>query len=180
MKKLISTLFSLTIFLLPFSSLYAHHNTHSEFGWFDTPTMSFEGKIVKIAWGNPHVAIDVENSVGEKWRLVSHPINVTNTHGFKKEQFAVGDTLKVIGWKHLRGKPLIWLRAIQNGDGPMLSIMRFSDMQDIANGTLEQLNITPAASLAGSSPQRAGPEAVKKLGEMGLLDDEGLVIWPPP
>ena len=85
MNKLISTLFFLTIILAPLTGLYAHHNTNTEFAWFDTPAVTFEGKIVRIAWGNPHVSIDVESTggdipAGEKWRLVSHPINITVQH----------------------------------------------------------------------------------------------------
>jgi hypothetical protein len=42
------------------------------------------------------------------------------------------------------------------------------------------MNIVPAANLNGSPPERAGADTVAKLAEMGLLDDKGLMIWPPP
>jgi hypothetical protein len=42
------------------------------------------------------------------------------------------------------------------------------------------MNIVPAANLNGSPPERAGPETVSKLSEMGLLDEDGMMIWPPP
>ena len=167
------------------SVAFAHHNTQSEFGWFDVPTMSFEGKIIRVNWGNPHVSIDIESTggdvpAGEKWRLVSHPINVMDAHGLLKDQFSEGDTMVATGWAHKRGQPLFWLRAVQVEDGPILSAMRYNDMQDIARGLLDEKGIIPAANLNGSAPQRSGPETVKKLAEMGLLDEDGNVIWPPP
>jgi hypothetical protein len=42
------------------------------------------------------------------------------------------------------------------------------------------MNIVPAANLNGSAPERAGAETVEKLRAMGLLDANGLMIWPPP
>ena len=75
---------------------------------------------------------------------------------------------------------MIWPRAIQVNDGPMRSNLRFTDMIDIAKGVFENMNIVPAANLNGSAPQRAGAETVERLAEMGLLDADGMMIWPPP
>ena len=75
---------------------------------------------------------------------------------------------------------MMWPRAIQINDGPMRSNLRFTDMIDIANDVFEEMNIVPAANLNGSSPSRAGADAVEKLRDLGLIDDEGLMIWPPP
>jgi hypothetical protein len=44
----------------------------------------------------------------------------------------------------------------------------------------EDMNIVPAANLNGSAPERAGADTVEKLREMGLLDEKGMMIWPPP
>ena len=74
---------------------------------------------------------------------------------------------------------MIWPRAIQINDGPMKSNLRFTDMIDIAKGTFEDMGIQPAANLNGSPPQRAGADTVAKLEEMGLINEDGLMIWPP-
>ena len=121
-----------------------------------------------------------ELPAGQRMRLLSHPINIQEQYGFSSDEFAVGDALKVIGWTHQAGQPLFWPRAVQVNDGPMKSNLRFTDMIDIVNGTFESMNMQPAANLHGSPPGRAGAETVQKLGEMGLLDDQGLMIWPPP
>lgn len=171
--------------LLAAGALQAHHNSQAEYGPFGSETMYVEGKIVKINWTNPHVSFDMQTTggdipAGQNWRFESHPIRIMNEYGFKLEDFAVGDNVKIIGWKNVRGQPIIWPRAIQINDGPMRSNLRFTDMIDIAKGTFESMNIVPPLNLNGSPPDRAGPETVAKLREMGLLDDKGLMIWPPP
>lgn len=165
-------------------NLYAHHNSQAEFGAFGSETIYVEGTIVDINWGNPHISIDImttggELPAGENWRLVSHPIQIMNAYGFEREEFAVGDSVKLLGWKHVRDQPLIWPRAIQVNDGPLKSNLRFTDMIDIAKGVFESMHIQPAANLNGSPPERSGAETVAKLKEMGLIDDDGLMIWPP-
>jgi hypothetical protein len=170
---------------LAMSSALAHHNSEAEYGEFATPTVYVEGKIVAINWGNPHIGIDIETTggdlpTGQHWRLESHPTRIMEQYGFKQADFAVGDSVKLYGWKNLRNQPLMWPRAIQVNDGPMRSNLRFRDMQDIANGVFESEHIVPAANLRGSPPERAGKETVDKLRAMGLLDEKGRMIWPPP
>jgi hypothetical protein len=162
----------------------AHHNSQAEFGPFGSDTIAVEGTIVDIHWGNPHISIDIRTTGGElpagqNWRLVSHPIQIMSDYGFVREEFAVGDRVKLLGWKNVRGAPQIWPRAIQVNDGPMKSNLRFTDMIDVAKGVFESMNIQPAANLNGSPPARAGAETVAKLQQMGLIDENGLMIWPP-
>ena len=173
------------LFAVATSTSRAHHNSQAEYGPFGSETMNVEGTIVNIRWANPHVSFDMETTggdipAGEKWRFESHPINIMIAYGFAREDFDVGDNVTIIGWKSLRGAPMIWPRAVQVNDGPMRSNLRFTDMIDIANGVFVDMNIVPAANLNGSPPERSGPESVRKLSEMGLLDDDGLMIWPPP
>ena len=174
-----------TALLLLTSTIFAHHSSQAQFGEFGSNTKTFEGTIVGIKWGNPHITMDIEITggdipAGEKWRLLSHPTGVQEAYGFVKEEFAEGDTIKIIGWLGLRNQPVFWPRAIQVNDGPLKSNLRFTDMIDIANGTFEAMNIQPPANLNGSPPVRAGEEVTAKLAEMGLLDEDGNVIWPPP
>ena len=134
----ILTLFSLMLMigLTPSSALLAHHNTQAEYGSFDSPTINVEGTIVRVIWGNPHIAIEMETTggelpAGEKWRLESHPIRIQQEYGFARSDFAAGDRVKLIAWKHIRNVPMMWPRAIQINDGPMRSNLRFTDMIDI-------------------------------------------------
>jgi hypothetical protein len=166
------------------SVVHAHHNSQAEYGPFGSETMYVEGTIVGINWSNPHVSFDMRTTggdipAGENWRFESHPIRIMNDYGFVREEFNVGDTVRIIGWKNVRGAPMIWPRAIQINDGPMKSNLRFTDMIDIAKGTFESMGIQPAANLNGSPPERAGAETVEKLEQMGLLDEDGMMIWPP-
>ena len=183
--KPLTTLLSLLAALCMTSTAFSHHNTQTEYGAFDSATIEVEGTISRVIWGNPHVGIEITTTgggveAGEKWRVNSHPIQIQIDHGFTKEEFVVGATIKVIGWQNLRGLPTIWPRAIQTGDGPMKSNMRFTDMIDIAKGTFTSMNIVPAANLNGSPSVRAGEAYVAKLREMGLLEANGNMIWPAP
>jgi hypothetical protein len=163
----------------------AHHDSQAEFGPFGSETMQVTGTIVSVNWANPHISIAIETTggdipAGENWRLVSHPIQIMIAYGFAREEFNAGDRVTVLGWKNLRGTPEIWPRAIQVNDGPMKSNLRFTDMIDIARGVFASMNIVPAANLNGSAPERAGAETVEKLRAMGLIDADGLMVWPPP
>lgn len=177
----------LSTFLLCSTALRAHHNTQAEYGPFGSDFIRVQGTITDIKWGNPHVAFTITvtggdlpaDQMGKAWQVNSHPINIMLAYGFTKEEFAEGDTLNLMTWKHVRGINHLWPRAIQVNDGPMKSNLRFTDMIDIANGTFAALGIEPAANLNGSPPIRAGEDAVKKLGELGLLDADGNMIWPP-
>jgi len=176
---------AIALFMLPMTALLGHHNTQSEFGSFDSATVYVEGTISRVIWGNPHIAIEFvvtggDIPAGEKWRVASHPVQVQIDHGFAKEDFAEGDTIRLHAWKHLRGIPQVWPRALQINDGPMRSNMRFTDMIDIAKGTFIAMNIVPAANLNGSPSARAGAQYVEKLREMGLLDPQGNMMWPAP
>ena len=180
--KAAAALFALTA--LPYAASEAHHNSQAEYGAFGSETMYVEGDIVGIHWSNPHVSFDMKTTggdipAGENWRFESHPIQIMNAYGFSKDEFHVGDHVRIIGWKNVRGAPMIWPRAIQINDGPMKSNLRFTDMIDIAKGTFADMHIQPAANLNGSPPERAGPDTVAKLREMGLIDQDGLMIWPP-
>jgi hypothetical protein len=179
------TLLALAALSMPGSFVHAHHSSQAEFGPFGSPTAYVEGRIVSINWGNPHISIDIQTTggaipAGEHWRLVSHPIRIMEEYGFQRSDFAVGDSVKLHTWLHVRNQPLMWPRAISVNDGPMRSNLRFTDMIDIANGVFESLNIVVPLNLNGSPPGRAGADTVAKLGAMGLLDDNGLMIWPPP
>lgn len=185
MKSIRRLITAAILVLAPIAGVLGHHNTQSEFGAFDSDTVYVEGTISKVIWGNPHIAIQMvvtggELEAGEKWRVASHPVAIQISHGFAKEDFAEGDTIKLHAWKHVRGLPQLWPRAIQINDGPMKSNMRFTDMIDIAKGSFTAMNIVPAANLNGSPSARAGEEYVARLQEMGLLDAEGNMIWPAP
>ena len=162
----------------------AHHSSQAEFGPFGSETIYVEGTIVAVNWANPHISIDIQTTggelpAGENWRLVSHPVQIMIAYGFTREEFNEGDSVELLGWTNLRGAPMIWPRAIRVNDGPLKSNLRFTDMIDIAKGVFESMGIEPAANLNGSPPARSGTETVEKLGEMGLLDADGLMIWPP-
>jgi|GEM_PF-623599 hypothetical protein len=166
----------------------AHHNTQAEYGPFGADFITVDGVVTDIRWGNPHIQIEIEviggnlpaSETGKTWVVNSHPVNVMVAYGFNKDEFAVGDRLHLLTWRHVRGINHLWPRAIQVNDGPLKSNLRYTDMIDIADGTFTALGITPAANLNGSSPQRSGAATVRRLREQGFLDSDGNMIWPLP
>jgi len=171
--------------LLLTGTVLAHHSVPGEFGDSSRPTSYMEGEIVKIMWRNPHVFINIKTisgdgvEAGENWRITTHPTHILDeTYDFQQDQFAVGDTVKMHGWKHLRGQPMFHPRALQINDGPMRSLLRFADARDIVSGTLLEKKIIPTKTLDGSNPGRAGKETVEGLRAMGYLDENNNIKLP--
>ncbi len=162
----------------------AHHSVPGEFGPSSRATIYVEGKVVKIMWRDPHVFINFETTGGEvepqqNWRLTTHPIHILrDTYDFHKEQFSVGDTIRMHGWTHLRGQPMFHPRALQVNDGPMRSLLRFADARDIVAGTFDAKGISPTKTLDGSNPGRAGQETVDGLRKLGYLDENDMIKLP--
>ena len=73
MHRLITTKTLITLLatavMLCSSLLFAHHSSQAQFGEFGSNTKTFEGKIAKISWGNPHITMDMDIPAGEKWRF---------------------------------------------------------------------------------------------------------------
>jgi len=178
-------IFFLVVLVGLIPDLHAHHNLRAEFGPFESETVYAEGRIVGIKWGNPHVAINIEITggelaVGEKWQLQGHALQgMTGNYGFSEEDFVVGKNIRVHGYLNLRGRPVLFPRALQVEDGPMRSAQRYRDFIDIANGVFEDTNIVPP-NLNGATVTLLDQEIVQRLGEMGLLDESGRMIWPAP
>jgi hypothetical protein len=137
-----------------------------------------------LKWITPHLFINIEATggeveAGENWRLTTHPIHIMeDTYSIHKDDFKEGDSVKIEGWFHIRGQPLMQIRAIQVNDGPLRSTLRFADMRDIVNGNYKTSNILPPKTLQGSNPGRSGKETVAGLRELGFLDDEGNMKLP--
>jgi hypothetical protein len=165
-------------------SAQAHHSVPAEYGDVRGPTTYVEGKIVKVMWRNPHIFINIETTggeltAGENWRLTTHPIHIMeDTYGFSKDDFAVGDSILVHGWLHIRGQPLMQMRAVQVNDGPRRSTLRFADLREIVAGTFKSFGIEPTPTLQGMDPARTGEETIGKLRDMGWLDEDGMVNIP--
>lgn len=70
----------------------AHH------GWSWTQDGFFElrGKIVAIAYANPHPTIDVD-AEGEVWRVDLATLSATANAGFMEDSAKVGDEITAIG-----------------------------------------------------------------------------------
>ncbi|OUU78863.1 MAG: hypothetical protein CBC38_05975 [Gammaproteobacteria bacterium TMED78] len=187
MKKYNKLLFFLSIFFI-ISSINAHHNLQAEFGSFDSPLSYVEGVIIASRWGNPHVGISIEITggdlpIGEKWQLQGHvPGAMEGAYGFSRDEFSVGASMKAYVYPNLRGLPVAHPRAMGLINGQLRSSQRYRDYQDLANeaviidGVFVDSGIRAVCNLNGGSPNLAGAPTVRKLSELGYLDNDGRLV----
>ena len=89
--------------------LYAHHAFDSEFD-VNKP-LRLEGKVTKIAWGNPHVFVelDVANNAGGfvNWRVELTSVNDVTRSGLNRSSIPVGSVLAVEGFAAKSGERIV-------------------------------------------------------------------------
>jgi hypothetical protein len=112
--------------LLPASSR-AHHS-YSEYD--DAKSVEVEGKLVAVAWQNPHARILVEtvDAAGARvtWDIESAGLNNFRRMNVPLEIFAVGDTVKVAGWPSKRSSVRMYGTNLLADDGQELVMWRYS------------------------------------------------------
>ena len=118
---------------------------HSVAGFFDPNTqVEIEGVITRVRWRNPHTVfvVDVTESDGTvtEWKIESGALGVLRSRGLAREFVQVGDNVKILGDKSLRGRPEMFARnmLLANGQEVLLTVPSksyFSLQQD--GGLLE-------------------------------------------
>ena len=114
------------IALLP-SYTHAHHS-YSEYD--DAKSVEVEGKLVAVAWQNPHARILVE-SVDASGARVTWDIESAGLNNFRRmnvplEIFEVGDTVKIAGWPSKRSNVRMYGTNLLADDGQELVMWRYS------------------------------------------------------
>jgi hypothetical protein len=108
-------------------SAVAHHS-YSEYD--DAKSVEVEGKLVEVAWQNPHARILVE-SVDAAGKPVTWDIESAGLNNFRRmnvplEIFEVGDTVKVAGWPSKRSGVRMYGTNLLADDGQELVMWRYS------------------------------------------------------
>ena len=102
MTKALSLAALVGVALVPLAA-NAHHS-YSEYD--DTKSVEVEGKLVEVAWQNPHARILVESvdAAGARvtWDIESAGVNNFRRMNVPLEIFAVGSTVKIAGWPSKR------------------------------------------------------------------------------
>jgi hypothetical protein len=106
---------------------HAHHS-YSEYD--DTKSVEVEGKLVEVAWQNPHARILVESAdaAGARvtWDIESAGLNNFRRMNVPLEIFEVGDTVKVAGWPSKRSNARMYGTNLLADDGRELVMWRYS------------------------------------------------------
>ena len=123
------------------------HHSYSEYD--DTKSVEVEGKLVDVAWQNPHarILVQVTDSAGKTvtWDVESAGLNNFRRMNVPLEIFKVGDTVKVAGWPSKRSGVRMYGTNLLAGDG--------QELRDVA--LLE-------AALGGDGARlRLGPRVVR-------------------
>jgi hypothetical protein len=120
---------SLRILLACWPAIGAHaHHSYAEYD--NAKTIEIEGRLLKIAWQNPHAQILVQ-APDAKGRLVTFDIegaglNVMRRLSVPLENFNVGDKVKVAGWPSKRSSERLFLTNLLSEDGKELVTWRFA------------------------------------------------------
>ncbi len=102
---------------------------HSVAGFFDANTqVEIAGVITRVRWRNPHTVfvVDVTNDDGTvtEWKIESGALGVLRSRGLAREFVQVGDNVKILGDKSLRGRPEMFARnmLLANGQEVLLTV----------------------------------------------------------
>ena len=74
----------------------AHHGWS---GYDSQNTLTLTGSLARVAYGNPHVQVDLAVS-GKTWAVVLAPPSRMQSRGLPDGSLKAGDTVTVIGYAH--------------------------------------------------------------------------------
>jgi hypothetical protein len=104
------------------------HHSYSEYN--DQETVEFAGKLVDVAWQNPHVRFMVE-AKDDKDRVVVWDVESTSVNSLHRMQvpldiLRVGGSAKFAGWPSRRAGNRIYATNLQAPDGREVVLWRYS------------------------------------------------------
>ena len=104
------------------------HHSYSEYD--DKQTIEFEGKLIDVAWQNPHVRFTVEvkdkNDRVTLWDIESTSVNSLHRMQVPLDILTVGRSVKFAGWPSKRAGNRIYATNLQASDGREVVLWRYS------------------------------------------------------
>lgn len=102
------------------------HHSYAEFD--DKQTIEFEGKLVDVAWQNPHVRIVVEASASDAapvmWDIETTSLNAMRRMSVPFETLAIGGTVKVAGWPSKKANNRVYATHLMSPVGQEIVFWR--------------------------------------------------------
>jgi hypothetical protein len=116
------------IFGLQWAQSAGAHHSYSEYD--DQQAVEFEGKLVDVAWQNPHVRFTVQ-SAGPDSRVVTWDIESTSLNALRRMQvpleiLKVGGNVKFAGWPSRQSPNRIYATHLLAPDGQEVVLWRYS------------------------------------------------------
>lgn len=119
MKVRIGAIFFAVVLIFGALPVWAHHSFASEFDINKSVTLV--GTLTKLDWVNPHgfIFIDVKGSDGKvvNWAVETGGPNALLRRGVRKDDFVLGSTLTVKGYRAKSGLPVANGRTITLANG---------------------------------------------------------------
>src|SRR5438876_10772080 len=98
-------------------TIVAHHSGSE----YDRTTVEIQGKLVEVAWQNPHVHFTVQTKEPEgktaTWDIEANSLSILRRTDATPENLKVGDTIKVAGSPSRRAPHRMWAMNILAANG---------------------------------------------------------------
>lgn len=120
----------LAIGVVGFTAVHGVHAHHSYSEYDDQRTVELEGKLLDVAWQNPHVRFMVE-AVDASDRVVVWDIESTSLNALRRMQvpldlLAIGSNVKFAGWPSKQANNRIYATNLQSPGGQEVVLWRYS------------------------------------------------------
>ena len=113
--------------LLPSIDAYAHHS-YAEYD--DQRTIEFEGRLLDVAWQNPHIRFMVEakdeNNRVVVWDIEATSVNSLHRMNVPLDILTIGQNVKFAGWPSKRAGNRIYATNLQASDRREVVLWRYS------------------------------------------------------
>jgi hypothetical protein len=110
------------LFLLALATpIVAHHSTTM---FVNDKTITLEGTMTEVAWGNPHSLffvdakpIDQPSAAAKNWSVEAPSPRRLNAIGWQRDTIKAGDKVRITGFARKDGKPQILFIEISDDKG---------------------------------------------------------------
>ena len=115
-KKRLSPIGLSFLLVLTCDSALAHHS-YAEYD--QTRSIELQGKLVDVAWQNPHVHFRLLSG-GKTWDIESNSLSILRRTNATPDNLKAGDTVKMAGWPSKRAPDRMFVTNVLPQRGPEL------------------------------------------------------------
>jgi len=99
---------------------------HSMAEYDRSAVLEFEGEVLRVAWRNPHILLDIQttdaNGSAVVWNLEGSAVSAQRRHGVEDGLVEVGDHVRVAGWRSTQREQHMLVNHLLLPDGVELLV----------------------------------------------------------